>query len=249
MVRYLTRDRVAILAALAAPLAVSAILLPFRASWSNTNVALLLVVVIVGVSAIGNRAAGALAAVGSAVWFDFFFTLPYYRFTIRSSDDVTTAVLLLVTGLAVSQLAARARRLQVVAITDEGYLAQIHDTAALAQSARSPDAVVDHVRDQLTGLLDLEGSRFEYGSLLGHPPRLEPDGTIAIAGHARWDVEQRGLPVGEIELRTFGNGQYYGRFMLKPKPGSKPSRQARLVAVTLANQAGRALAASHAARN
>ncbi len=248
MARYLTRDRVAILAALVAPLAVAAILLPFRASWSNTNVALLLVVVIVGVSAIGNRAAGALAAVWSAVWFDFFFTLPYYRFTIRSSDDVTTAVLLLVTGLAVSQLAARARRLKVVAITDEGYLAQIHDTAALAQSARSPDAVVDHVREQLTGLLGLEGSRFEYGSLLGHPPRLEPDGTI-VTGHARWDVEQRGLPGEEIELRTFGGGQYYGRFMLKPKPGSKPSLQARLVAVTLADQAGRALAASQAARN
>ena len=248
MARYLTRDRVAILAALATPLAVSAILLPFRASWSNTNVALLLVVVIVGVSAAGNRAAGALAAVWSAVWFDFFFTLPYYRFTIRSSDDVTTAVLLLVTGLAVSQLAARARRLKVVAITDEGYLAQLHDTAALAQSARSPDAVVDHVREQLTSLLDLEGSRFEYGSLLGHPPRLEPDGTI-VTGHARWDVEQRGLPGEEIELRTFGGGQYYGRFMLKPKPGAKPSLQARLVAVTLADQAGRALAASQAARN
>jgi hypothetical protein len=246
--RYLTRDRIAILAALVAPLAAAAILLPFRASWSNTNVALLLVVVIVGVSAIGNRVAGALAAVWSAVWFDFFFTLPYYRFTIRSSDDVTTAVLLLVTGLAVSQLAARARRLQVVAITDEGYLAQLHDTAAIVQAARSPDTVVDHVRQQLNGLLDLEGSRFEYGSLLGHPPRLESDGTVMV-GHARWDVEQRGLPGEEIELRTFGNGQYYGRFMLKPKPGSKPSLQARLVAVTLADQAGRALAASHAVRN
>jgi K+-sensing histidine kinase KdpD len=245
MARYLTRDRIAILAALVGPLAVSAILLPFRASWSNTNVALLLVVVIVGVSAIGNRAAGALAAVGSAAWFDFFFTLPYYRFTIRSSDDVTTAILLLVTGLAVSQLAARARQLKVVAITDEGYLAQLHDTAALAQTARSPDAVVDHVRDQLTGLLDLEASRFEYGSLLGRPPRLEPDGTV-MTGHTRWDVEQRGLPGEEIELRTFGGGQYYGRFMLTPKPGAKPSLQARLVAVTLAGQAGRALAASHA---
>jgi hypothetical protein len=41
MTRYLTRDRIAILAALAAPLAAAAILLPFRAGWSNTNVALL----------------------------------------------------------------------------------------------------------------------------------------------------------------------------------------------------------------
>ena len=247
MARYLTRDRGAILAALVAPLAVSAILLPFRVSWSNTNVALLLVVVVVGVAAIGNRVAGALAAVWSAACFDFFFTLPYYRFTIRSSDDVTTAVLLLVTGLAVSQLAARARKLKIVAITDEGYLAQLHHTAALAQTARSPDTVVDHVKEQLIGLLDLEGSRFEYGSLLGHPPRLEPDGTI-VTGHTRWDVEHHGLPGEEIELRTFGNGQYYGRFMLTPKPGAKPSLQARLVAVTLADQVGRSFSAANTAR-
>ena len=84
-------------------------------------------------------------------------------------------------------------------------------------------------------------------SLLGHPPRLEPDGTV-IAGHSKWDVEESGLPGEEIELRTFGNGQYYGRFMMKPKPDSKPSLQARLVAVTLADQAGRAFSASQATR-
>ncbi len=242
MTRYLTRDRAAIAAAVAAPLAAAAVLLPFRASWSNTNVALLLVVAVVAVAAIGNRVAGAVAAIGAAVWFDFFFTLPYERFTIRSSADVTTFVLLLVVGVIVSQLAAYARRLKVVAITDAGYLEQIHQTASLAQSARFPEAVVDHVRQQLAGLLDLQACRFEYGNLLGHPPRLEPDGTV-LTGHGRWDVEKADLPGEEIELRTFGNGQYYGRFMLTPKPGSRPSLQARLVAVALADQAGRALAA------
>jgi hypothetical protein len=182
------------------------------------------------------------------LWFDFFFTLPYYRFTIRSSADVTTAVLLLLTGLAVSQLAARARRLKVITVTDAGYLAQIHETASLAKSATVPDVVVNHVREQLVGLLDLEGARFEYGTLLGHPPRLEPDGTVT-AGRSRWDVELAGLPREEIEVRTFGGGQYYGRFMLKARPGSKPSLQARLVAVTLAAQAGRVLAASATARS
>jgi len=78
--------------------------------------------------------------------------------------------------------------------------------------------------------------------LLGHTPRLEPDGTV-LAARGRWDVEQAGLPGEEIELRVFGDGQYHGRFMMRPKPGSRPSLQARLVAVTLAEQAGRALAA------
>jgi hypothetical protein len=240
MTRYLTRDQAALAVALAAPLAVSAILLPWRSSWSNTNVALLLVVVVVAVSAIGNRYAGALAAVGAAVWFDFFFTLPYERFTISSSADVTTFILLLVVGVATSQLAARARHLRVITITDENYLAQIHESAELAQSARSPDAVVEHVREQLIGVLGLSDCRFEYGVLLGHPPRLERDGTV-MTRNGRWPVDVSGLPAEEVELRTFGNGQYYGRFMMTPKPGAKPSAQARLVAVTLADMAGRAL--------
>ncbi len=64
-----------------------------------------------------------------------------------------------------------------------------------------------------------------------------------IAGHSEWDVEESGPPGEKTELRTFGNGQYYGRFMKKPEPGSKPSLQVRPVAVTLADQAGRAFSA------
>ena len=155
VVRYLNRDGIAIAGALVGPLVAAAILLPFRANWSNTNVALLLVVIVVAVAALGNRTAGALAAVSAAAWFDFFFTRPYERFAIHNSSDVTTAVLLLLVGVAVSQLAAHARRLQVVAITDAGYLAQIHEAAELTQSASSPPAVVDLVKRQLTDVLGI----------------------------------------------------------------------------------------------
>jgi Domain of unknown function (DUF4118) len=236
---HLTRDRAAIVAALAAPPAVAAALLPVRLTWPNTNVALLLVVVVVAVAAIGNRTAGALAAVSAAAWFDFFFTRPFERFTIRSSADLTTALLLLAVGIAVSQLAARARRLRIITITDAGYLAQIHQTASLATSAAAPDDVARLVREQLISLLDLAECRFQYGALLGHPPRLEPDGTV-LTRHGRRDVELAGLPGEEIELRVYGNGHYYGRFMMKPQPDARPTRQARLVAVTLADQVGRA---------
>src|ERR1700746_3150918 len=96
--RYLPRDTVAVAAAVAVPLALAAILLPWRGSWPNTNVALLLVVAGVAVACLGNRIAAALAAVSAAVWFDFFFTVPYGRLTISRSADVTTFVLLLAVG-------------------------------------------------------------------------------------------------------------------------------------------------------
>lgn len=243
MTRFATRDRLVIAAAIAAPLAAAAILLPWRGSWPNTNVALLLVVVVVAVAAAGNRLAGALAALSAAAWFDFFFTLPYQRFTIRHSSDVTTFVLLLATGLAVSQLAAYARHLRAVTIADAGYLAKITDSAAVTQSAGSPDAVVEYVRKELIGLLGLRDCRFEYGMLLGQPPRLERDGTVRTR-YGHWPVDDVGMPAEEMELRAFGNGQFRGRYMLTPVPGSRPSPQARLVAVTLADLAGHALSAA-----
>jgi hypothetical protein len=246
MPHFPTRDRLAVLAAVTAPLAVTALLVPLRTGFSSANAALVLVVAVVAVAAIGNRLAGALAALSATACFDFFLTEPYERFAIHRSADVTTAVLLLGVGLAVSQLAARARRLKVITITDAGYLEQLHDTAELAQSAATPDAVVNQVRSQLTSLLRLNGCRYEYGSLLGHPPRLEQDGSV-VAGRTRWDVDRLGLPDQEVELRTYARGHYYGRFMMRPAPGAAPSLQARLVAVTLADQVGAALDTTRAA--
>jgi hypothetical protein len=74
MIRWMSRDRLAVLAALVVPVAVAAVLVPFRASIPNTDAALALVLVVVAVAANGYRLAGILAAVSTAVWFDFFLT-------------------------------------------------------------------------------------------------------------------------------------------------------------------------------
>jgi hypothetical protein len=244
--RYLTRDSTAIAAGVVAPLALAAILLPWRGSWPNSNVALLLVVVVVAVACIGNRLAGALAAISAAAWFDFFYTVPYDRFAISHSADVATFVLLLVVGIAVSQLAARARRLRAETVADAGYFARIVDSAALTQRAGSPHDVIEHVREQLVAVLDLRACRFEYGRLLGRPPRLEPDGSV-LTRYGGYPVDEFGLPNEEIELRTFSNGEYVGRFMMTPSPGARPAQRARLVAVALADLAGHAAGAPSAA--
>ncbi|MFB7502522.1 DUF4118 domain-containing protein [Streptomyces broussonetiae] len=234
------RDRFALAAGLTAPFLVSLALAPLRTSLPHANAALVLVVVVVAVSALGSRTAGVVAALSAAAWFDFFLTPPYETFDITTAGDVTTAVLLLAVGAIVSQLAARARKLEVVTVTDEAHLARIHRTADLVRSADSANTVVDHVRGELTELLGLRACRFEYGTLLGRPARLGADGGVSV-GRRTWDVDTAGWPEGEIELRTYGNGHYLGRFMLIPGPGPVPPLQARLVAVTLADQTGAAL--------
>jgi hypothetical protein len=180
--------------------------------------------------------------------FDFFFTVPYDRFTISRSADVTTFALLLAVGVAVSQLAAWARRLKAVTVADAGYFTRIVSSAALTQQAGTPYEVVEHVRRQLIDVLGLQDCRFEYGKLLGQPPRLEQDGSIRTR-YGHYPVDLSGLPAEEVELRTFSNGQYAGRFMLTPKPGARPSQRARLVAVALADLAGHAVGdgSAHAA--
>ncbi|WP_330186084.1 DUF4118 domain-containing protein [Dactylosporangium sp. AC04546] len=243
MPRYPGRGMLALAAAVVAPLAVAAALIPFRDSLSAANAALVLVVVVVAVAAIGNRLAGALAALSAAAWFDLFLTEPYGRFTITTSADITTAALLLVVGLAVSQIAARARRLHLVTITDADHLAHIQHTAALVQSGAQSRAVVSEVRTQLVDLLHLQGCRFEYGTLLGHPARLERDGSIT-QGRVRRNLLRDELPDEEIELRASAGGRFYGRFMLQPTHGAVVPLQARLVAVTLADQTAAALDAA-----
>jgi K+-sensing histidine kinase KdpD len=73
---WLSRDRLAVFVALAAPLLLTVILVPFRADFPNTDAALALLLVVVAVAANGYRLAGYLAALSAAVWFDFFLTRP-----------------------------------------------------------------------------------------------------------------------------------------------------------------------------
>ncbi|MFE5715580.1 DUF4118 domain-containing protein [Streptomyces sp. NPDC056501] len=197
---------------------------------------------VVAVSAFGNRFAGALAALSAAAWFDFFHTEPYQSFHIEDRADIETAVLLLVVGLIVSQLAARARTMKRVAVTDATHLERLHGTTRLARSGTSSsDDVVRRVRHELVEVLELRACRFEYGTLIGRPPRLDPDGTVKVDGWI-WDLERQGWPEGDTELRAIVHGPYQGRFLLTPEPGSvPPPMEARLVAADLAAQAAAAL--------
>ncbi|MEV4140928.1 DUF4118 domain-containing protein [Dactylosporangium sp. NPDC049742] len=242
-----SRERIALAAAVLGPLAVALVLIPFRTAISGANLALVLVVAVVAVAAIGNRLAGALAALSAAAWFDYFLTEPYERFTIAANTDVLTAILLLAVGLAVSQLAARANRLRLVTITDADHLAQIYRTTQLVQSGAAPNQIVNQVRPELVDLLHLRGCRFEQGLLLGRPPRLEPDGSITPKPmHSSSQAGE--LPDEDVELRVCADGVYYGRFMLTPTPGDAVPLQARLVAVTLADQVAEAFDAVRTTR-
>jgi len=212
--RKASGDHLAGLAGLAAPLALTAVLIPFRVSLPNTDAALALVLVVVAVAAAGYRLAGVLAAVSAAVWFDFFLTVPYERFTITRAADIETTVLVLAVAVAVTEIAVWRRRQQAAAARRAGYLDGINAAARAVFAGSSPQAVIDEVCGQLTSLLSLSGCRFQDGAAgIGRPPEL-----LAEAG-----------------------GLLQGRFLLTPGPRVQLTLEQRLVAVALADQAAAAL--------
>jgi K+-sensing histidine kinase KdpD len=242
------RDQLAALAAVVVPLAFTAVLVPFRSSIPNTDAALALMLVVVAVAASGYRLAGVLAALSAAVWFDFFLTRPYERFTITRSADIETTVLILVIGAAVTEIAVWGRRQHLAASRRAGYLAGINAAAEAVAVGGSPSALIEQVSAQLTRVLWLRSCRFEYGVAgLGRPARLQHDGQVTAAGQVA-DVGRDGLP-GDTELLVENNGLLEGRFLLSPEPGSRPTLEQRLVAVAFADQVGAALAGARPVRH
>jgi K+-sensing histidine kinase KdpD len=246
MMRRLSRDRLAVLAALVVPVVVAVILVPFRSSFPNTDAALAMILVVVAVAANGYRLAGVLAAISVAVWFDFFLTRPYETFSITRRTDIETTVLLLVIGVAVTEIAVWGRRQHLTASRRAGYLDGINSAAQAVAAGGSAAALTERVTSQLTRLLSLRSCRFQYGIAgIGRPARLRHDGSVTF-GQRAWSVDTEGLPAGsDTELLVESGGMFQGRFLMTPAPGGRPTLEQRLLAVALADQVGAALATSH----
>ena len=242
----LSRDRLAVAAGLVAPLALAAILVPFRTGFANTDAALAMILIIVAVAAAGNRLAGLVAAISAAAWFDFFLTQPYETFDINRAADIETTVLLVVIGAAVTEIAVWGRRQHAAASRRAGYLAGINDAARAVAAGDSPSALIGRISASLTQLLSLRSCEFQHGVAgLGKPGRLEHDGEVMVGGR-RYDVQADGLPGGAgTELLVESGGRLQGRFLMQADPAARPTREQLLVAVALADQAGAALAASY----
>src|SRR5665213_2606219 len=131
----LYRNRLAVAAAVLAPIVVAAVLVPFRGTFANTAAALTMVIVITAVAVIGPRLAGMVASASAALWFDFFLTSPYDRFAVSHRPDLETTIAIFVVGVLVTELAARSRRHWQEANSATAYVAMIHGDAVLAANA------------------------------------------------------------------------------------------------------------------
>jgi K+-sensing histidine kinase KdpD len=238
----LTNDAWILIAAVVAPIATAALLVPWRDQLDAADGALFLVVVIVAVASTGRRLAAALAAVVAALAFDYFLTVPYESFRITNHQDLVSEILLVVVGLAVGELAARGRRHRDAASTSSQHVAQLHAVTELAATGREPALVVASATGELRELLSLRECRFTRADAGGAVARITPDGDVLI-GHEAWSTDALGLPTRGVDLPVRSGGWLLGHFLLTPTPGVPVSGEQLRVAVAIADQVGAALAA------
>jgi hypothetical protein len=227
------------IAAVLAPLAAAALLVPFRTSLQHSTIVLVFVVVVVAVATTGDRVAAVLAAVVSAASFDFFLTRPYLSLRITSANDLETTAMLLVIGLIVGELAAVGHRRRLEAQRAREELDVLERVAARIAEEPGTLELIDVVADELTELLDLESCHFSLARPEG--PELRSDGRVDVDRHV-WVGDEFALPLAGAVLAVTSGGDQLGWFSLVPgRPVGVPL-EARRVAVALACQLANALA-------
>jgi len=118
----------------------------------ENHVTLVLVLTVAFISAAGLRPADLIAAVTTALGYDFFWTEPYYSFAIFNTDDLLTVLLLVIVGAAIEQLSWWGGRQKAVAAQRLDYFTALRRAAApipAEASAPTLDAMSNTLRTAL----------------------------------------------------------------------------------------------------
>jgi hypothetical protein len=235
--------------AIGGPLALSGVMVAFRGEFRTVNAALVLVLAVLAAALVGGRRGGIAAALVAAASFDFFFTRPYYSFSINHRDDLETTLVLLVVGLVVGELVVRMRRSLLAAEASRREVHRVRRVAEVGAGGGASGRLVDVVRTEVVELLGARGARFERPPFQTALPRL---------GHGRvtlpTDESVGRLPLGprnEVELPVYGHGRPIGRLVLVfpvDMTGVTIPPEDRALAAALADQLGVALATAAESR-
>jgi len=174
---------------------VAALLTLARPELHENHVTLVLVLAVAVVSAAGLRPAGLVAAVTTALAYDYFWTEPYYSFRIFNTNDILTVLLLVLVGGAIEQLSWWAGRQRATAARRLDYLTALR-RAAEPIAPETQAAALEAISDMVSTVLNADSSRLVLGERLPTTV-LHDDGSVTRAGRAM-DVDSDGLPTDDI---------------------------------------------------
>jgi K+-sensing histidine kinase KdpD len=222
---------------LVAPIGLAAVLIPVRDAIGNTNIALILMAVVVAVAATGRRLAATVAAFSAAGAYDFFQTEPYYSFSIHHREDLISVVFLMIAGLVVCQVAIWGRGQRTHAERTLSEISALRTIADLVATGESQATVVDTASFWLRELLGLRDCRYEGAAGQETPALLSLDGTVTI-GELRWSAASQGLPGPAVYLPVRHDREVIGYFVLTPTTGATVSEDRLYTATAIADQVG-----------
>jgi hypothetical protein len=199
-----------------------------------TNVGIMLAIAVVA-AALVSRAAGVMTAVVAALAFNFFHAKPYHSLRIDEPRDVAIVALLVVLGLAVSDISAWRRRRELIrqaAVRAHNAPAEVDALMAGVHHVRDVwPAVVGSVLDQL-GLADC-GVVTE-----------RPEGLPQISRTAGRNGDGRDtfvLPAKGASIPILAAERTLGHLIVLPPPGSTSLEIERRVIVAFADHIAIAL--------
>lgn len=232
----------AVALAVIVPLGIAVAWIPVRSKLPNVDLALLLIVAVAAIGALGNRVAVVVSAVSAALWFEFFDTVPFERLGIARSPDVETTLILAVVAVMVGELAVRTTRHRSFVRTETENLSSMRSAAELVASGEELVGVIQAVVGDLTRLLGLRGCTFESTD-----PNL---GRAQLGRDGEFEPSSRPMEVTAAtatglvaELPVIVQGEAIGHFILEFDQREPPARDRLLVALTLADNVGAAFLA------
>jgi hypothetical protein len=228
----------------ASALLVAAALSGVRTEFGATNVALVMACLVVA-AAIAGRRAGLATAVVAAVSYNFFHTQPYQSLRIDDIKDWCTVALLAALGAVVSEVSYRRRRATVQSKLHLRGEHVLERAAASVASGAPADAVWTEIESSLVEVLELAECRFERGAVT--TMSVLPRSASLVDREMHWERAGFELPPTGVAVQVACGGRVFGHIVLVPSPHAGSSREARRVAVALADQFAVALALADAA--
>jgi len=227
-----TRLRLAYVAAIFVPLAVGALMIPWRDELDQST-ALILVVPVLLVALAGGIGPGLLAAASATVTFDVLLTRPYFGFSIHSNDDVVAAVTLLIVGAVVGTVASRLATVDIRAGSRRRTIGQFTTFVdAVADGDADDEAIVRDAATAISDILGLAGCEWKPGRAPTTAPTILPDGQL-MAYLSDLSEDRAQLP-DRTELLVASRGTDLGRFVLHPTRNHDVSIEERRAAAAVA---------------
>jgi K+-sensing histidine kinase KdpD len=233
------RTRRAYLAAVIAPFAIGALLIPLRDELDQST-ALILVVPVAIVALAGGIGPGLLSAICATLSFDLWLTRPYYGFAIHGDDDVVAAVTLLAVGVLIGATASRLARLDTRAFARRRTLDNlVAFTQTVAEGVVVEDELVDDAGARVAAILGAVRCEWHPDGEPSNAPTILPNGQLMA--YSRDLGEDRAQLPDPTELPVSDGERSHGRFVLHPTPGHDVSLEERRTAAGIARLLAHAL--------